>query len=190
MVRWRCPRVAASPAPAVILCRAPPAHSLEEAATQLRIPNSEFRMFTTYSLFTKKPIHYPFPHSPVSAHCLPRHRRPPIRYHLSTIPSFSAIHFLPVSIHRPALFLFIFEIYTLNFEDVMASSTITLRIPEAEKREASRILRARGTTLTRRLRAFVREIIDEDEGRVVSHEEVMQRLGITREELDATPLVD
>ena len=89
-----------------------------------------------------------------------------------------------------ALFLFIFEIYTLNFEDVMASSTITLRIPEAEKREASRILRARGTTLTRRLRAFVREIIDEDEGRVVSHEEVMQRLGITREELDATPLVD
>ncbi|MBR5621768.1 MAG: hypothetical protein IKW49_01120 [Opitutales bacterium] len=72
----------------------------------------------------------------------------------------------------------------------MASSTITLRIPEAEKREASRILRARGTTLTRRLRAFVREIIDEDEGRVVSHEEVMQRLGITREELDATPLVD
>ena len=86
--------------------------------------------------------------------------------------------------------MFIFEIYTLNFEDVMASSTITLRIPEAEKREASRILRARGTTLTRRLRAFVREIIDEDEGRVVSHEEVMQRLGITREELDATPLVD
>ena len=72
----------------------------------------------------------------------------------------------------------------------MASSTITLRIPEAEKREASRILRAHGTTLTRRLRAFVREIIDEDEGRVVSHEEVMQRLGITREELDATPLVD
>ena len=190
MVRWRCPRVAASPAPAVILCRAPPAHSLEEAATQLRIPNSEFRMFTTYSLFTKKPIHYPFPHSPVSAHCLPRHRRPPIRYHLSTIPSFSAIHFLPVSIHRPALFLFIFEIYTLNFEDVMASSTITLRLQEAEKREASRILRARGTTLTRRLRAFVREIIDEDEGRVVSHEEVMQRLRITREELDATPLVD
>ncbi len=87
-------------------------------------------------------------------------------------------------------FLFIFEIRTLSFEDVMASSTITLRIPEAEKREASRILRARGTTLTRRLRAFVREIIDEDEGRVVSHEEVMQRLGITREELDATPLVD
>ncbi|MBP3301983.1 MAG: hypothetical protein J6L64_02460 [Opitutales bacterium] len=72
----------------------------------------------------------------------------------------------------------------------MASSTITLKIPEAEKREASRILRARGTTLTRRLRAFVREIIDEDENRLIPHEEVMRRLGITREELDATPLVD
>lgn len=69
-------------------------------------------------------------------------------------------------------------------------ASITLRIPESEKREASRILRARGTTLARRLRAFVREIIEEDEDRLIPHEEVMRRLGITREELDATPLVD
>lgn len=67
---------------------------------------------------------------------------------------------------------------------------ITLKITKDEKREASRIMRARGTTLTRRLRAFVREIIDEDENRLIPHEEVMRRLGITREELDATPLVD
>lgn len=69
-------------------------------------------------------------------------------------------------------------------------ASITLKITKDEKREASRILRARGTTLTRRLRAFVREIIDEDENRLIPHEEVMRRLGITREELDATPLVD
>lgn len=69
-------------------------------------------------------------------------------------------------------------------------ASITLKITKDEKREASRIMRARGTTLTRRLRAFVREIIDEDENRLIPHEEVMRRLGITREELDATPLVD
>ena len=34
-----CPRVSAMPAPAVILCCAPPEHRLEDAATQLRIPN-------------------------------------------------------------------------------------------------------------------------------------------------------
>ncbi len=45
----------------------------------------------------------------------------------------------------------------------MATSTITLRVPEAEKRAANRILRAHGTTLARRLRAFVREIIAEED---------------------------
>lgn len=45
----------------------------------------------------------------------------------------------------------------------MATATITLKIPEGEKRAASRILRARGTTLARRLRACVREIIEEEE---------------------------
>lgn len=72
------------------------------------------------------------------------------------------------------------------------ASTITLGISAAEKREASRILRARGTTLNRRLSAFVREIIDEDgdETHLVSHEDVLRRLKISRKELDATPLVD
>lgn len=72
------------------------------------------------------------------------------------------------------------------------ASTITLGISAAEKREASRILRARGTTLNRSLSAFVREIIDEDgeKCRLVPHEEVLRRLKISREELDATPLVD
>lgn len=41
-------------------------------------------------------------------------------------------------------------------------ATITLKVPEAEKRAASRILRARGTTLARRLREVVRAIIEEE----------------------------
>lgn len=86
----------------------------------------------------------------------------------------------------------------------MASSTITLRIPEAEKREASRILRARGTTLTRRLRAFVREIIKDEEDEAdfalaqermknlniencTPMDEFMHELGITQKDLDNAP---
>lgn len=86
----------------------------------------------------------------------------------------------------------------------MASSTITLRIPEAEKREASRILRARGTTLTRRLRAFVREIIKDEEDEAdfalaqermknlniedcTPMNEFMRELGITQKDLDNAP---
>lgn len=45
----------------------------------------------------------------------------------------------------------------------MTSATITLKIPAAEKRAASRILRSRGTTLARRLRAFVHEIVEAEE---------------------------
>ena len=86
----------------------------------------------------------------------------------------------------------------------MASSTITLRIPEAEKREASRILRARGTTLTRRLRAFVREIIDDEEDAAdlalaqermknlnvkdcMPMDEFMREVGVTQDDLDNAP---
>ena len=83
-------------------------------------------------------------------------------------------------------------------------ASITLKIPEAEKREASRILRARGTTLTRRLRAFVREIIDEDEDAAdlalarermknlnvedcTPMDEFIRELGLTQEDLDNAP---
>lgn len=86
----------------------------------------------------------------------------------------------------------------------MESATITLKVPEREKREASRILRARGTTLSRCLRACLREIIAGEEDAAdlalakermkrfkpencVSAEQLMRRLGITRKELDAAP---
>ena len=53
------PRVSALPAPAVILCSAPPAH-----ASKRLLRNCEFRMFTTYSLFTKRPVHCQLSFSP------------------------------------------------------------------------------------------------------------------------------
>lgn len=86
----------------------------------------------------------------------------------------------------------------------MATSTITLKIPEAEKREASRILRARGTTLARRLRAYVREIIEEEEDAAdlalaqermkglnvedcMTMDKFMRAVGVTQKDLDEAP---
>lgn len=86
----------------------------------------------------------------------------------------------------------------------MATSTITLKIPESEKREASRILRARGTTLARRLRAYVREIIEEEEDAAdlalaqermkglnvedcMTMDEFMRAVGVTQKDLDEAP---
>lgn len=82
-------------------------------------------------------------------------------------------------------------------------TTITLRISEEEKREASRILRARGTTLARRLRAFVREIINGEDAADLAlaqerlknlnvedcstMDEFLRELNVSQKDLDATP---
>ncbi len=84
------------------------------------------------------------------------------------------------------------------------ASTVTLGISSAEKREASRILRARGTTLNRRLSAVVREIIDAEEDAAdlalarermknlrvedcTPMEDFMRELGISKKDLDNAP---
>jgi len=81
--------------------------------------------------------------------------------------------------------------------------TISLRISEEEKRVASRILRARGTTLARRLRAFVREIINDEDAEdfalaqarleklnekdCLPMEAFLREIGVSQKDLDSAP---